>query len=136
MVGQQLIKYTLEHYRKEGVSEEGFLKWFQEVHIPHGVPVLKKHGITKYAVHVRLPKVAEAFGAELKQFRPTWEVSAADLVLEYYMEDLNMIKSALADPEWNAKAVRGQEDWVDAERSTIHIGYEIVYLEGGKIVNA
>lgn len=46
----QTIKYSLEHYRKSGVSEEAFMKWFQEHHLTHAVPLMKKYGITKYAV--------------------------------------------------------------------------------------
>lgn len=50
MAGQQIIKYTVEHYRKEGISEEAFEKWIKEYHIPRSVPLMKKHGIIKYAV--------------------------------------------------------------------------------------
>ncbi|KAI1414070.1 hypothetical protein F5Y13DRAFT_159665 [Hypoxylon sp. FL1857] len=134
MPGQRIIKYTLEHYRKEGVSEEAFSKWFQEVHIPAGVPLMKKHGITKYAVHTRLPQAAAAFEAILKEFRPSWDVSQADLVLEYWVPDLKFVENLVADPEWNEKAVKNQEEWIDVNRSTVHIGYETVYLENG-IVN-
>lgn len=48
------LKYTVEHYRKEGVSEQAFLDWFYSVHIPQGVPLMKKHGVVGYAV-VSLP---------------------------------------------------------------------------------
>ena len=44
------IKYTMEHYRKDGVSEEAFMDWFTNVVLPKAVPVLKKHNILKYAV--------------------------------------------------------------------------------------
>lgn len=44
------IKFTMEHYRKEGVSEEAFMDWFTNVVMPKAVPVLKKHGVLKFAV--------------------------------------------------------------------------------------
>lgn len=43
-------KYTVEHYRKDGVSEEAFMDWFTNVVLPKAVPVMKKHNILKYAV--------------------------------------------------------------------------------------
>jgi hypothetical protein len=45
-----LFKYTVEHYRKPGVSEEAFLDWYHHKHLPLAVPLMKKHGISKFAV--------------------------------------------------------------------------------------
>jgi hypothetical protein len=46
----KLIKYTVEHYRKEGVSEEAFEKFFSEVHLATTLPLMKKYGFVKYTV--------------------------------------------------------------------------------------
>ncbi|KAI1392919.1 uncharacterized protein F4822DRAFT_426120 [Hypoxylon trugodes] len=135
MAGQKIIKYSLEHFRKDGISEEAFLKWFQEYHLPYGVPLMKKHGVVKYAVHTRVPPLCDAFQDIIEKIRPGWEVSKADLVLEYWMPDLSCLNSLIEDPDWNGKAVKGQEDWLDMSRSTIHIGYETTYLEDGNVVN-
>lgn len=45
-----LIKYTVEHYKKAGVSDADFVKWFKEVQVANGLPLIKKHGIVKYAI--------------------------------------------------------------------------------------
>jgi hypothetical protein len=42
----------------------------------------------------------------------------------------------VSDPDWNGKAVKGQENFVDIEKGTVHVCHEITYLEGGKIVDA
>ena len=52
--GGPLMKYSMEHYRKEGVSEEAFMDWFFNVLLPKALPVMKKHNIVKYVV-VSLP---------------------------------------------------------------------------------
>ena len=44
------IKYTVELYRKDGVSEEAFMHWFTDEFWPVVVPIMKKHNILKYAV--------------------------------------------------------------------------------------
>lgn len=53
--------------------------------------------------------------------------------MEYYLHDLNCLKTLISDPDWSEKAVNGQEDWVDMSRSTIHIGYESTHLDGDVI---
>ncbi|KAI2622482.1 hypothetical protein GGR54DRAFT_598685 [Hypoxylon sp. NC1633] len=125
----QQIKYTVDHYRKEGVSEEALLKWFHEVHIPNAVPLMKKHGITKYAAHTRAPELCDAFQVALDSARPEWEISKADVVLEFWMPDMKCLSNLFLDPEWTEKAVKNQEDWINETISTVHIGYDTVYLE-------
>ncbi|KAI8959808.1 hypothetical protein F5Y11DRAFT_331861 [Daldinia sp. FL1419] len=123
-----LIKYTVEHYKKAGVSDADFANWFKDVQVANGLPLLKKHGIVKYAIHFRDAQLSAAFRAELDKVRPEWDVSDADITIEYYLPDIYLIQNLLADPEWQSKAAKDQENFVDLSRSTIHIGYETVYL--------
>ena len=44
------IKYTMEHYRKDGVSAEAFIDWFTNVIVPKSVPIMKKHNVVKFAL--------------------------------------------------------------------------------------
>jgi hypothetical protein len=44
------VKFTLTKYRKEGIEHESFMEWIVKVHFPKAFPVLKKHGITGYAL--------------------------------------------------------------------------------------
>ncbi|KAK6949358.1 hypothetical protein Daesc_009433 [Daldinia eschscholtzii] len=131
----KLIKYTVEHYKKAGVSDADFVKWFNDVQVANGLPLIKKHGIVKYAVHFRDAQLSTAFRAELDKVRPEWEVSGADLTIEYYLPDIYLIQNLLADPEWESKAAKDQANFVDLSKSTIHIGYETIYLENGNILN-
>ncbi|XXH05459.1 hypothetical protein Hte_011886 [Hypoxylon texense] len=136
MSGPQLIKYTIEHYRKDGVSEEALLRWFREWHIPRAVPLMNKYGITKYSVLTRIPELCDAFQGDLNRVRPTWEVSKADFVLEYWMPDLGCLRTLVMDPDWAEGAVKDQDNWLDMSKSTVHIGHDMTYLENGKVVNA
>lgn len=45
-----LVKYTVSHFRKEGVTEAEFEKFFMETHVPTAVALFKKYGVVKYAV--------------------------------------------------------------------------------------
>jgi len=44
------VKYTVEHYRKDGVSGEAFTRWFTQQFLPRAIPILKKHNILRHAV--------------------------------------------------------------------------------------
>lgn len=46
----RLMKFTLTHYRKAGITHEAFMKWIVEVHLPKALPLFKKHGIVGYAL--------------------------------------------------------------------------------------
>ncbi|KAI0837653.1 hypothetical protein F5Y06DRAFT_71002 [Hypoxylon sp. FL0890] len=121
MAGQQIIKVYNGALPKVRHLRRSLLKWFREVHIPNGVPLMKKHGIIKYAVHTRLPEVAAASEADLKKAISSWENSQADLVLEYWLPEMEYLRNLVADPDWTEKTVKGQEDWIDMSRSTVRI---------------
>lgn len=64
--------------------------------------------------------------------RPSWKTTDCDLVLEYWVDDIESIKSLVSDPEW---ALEDEDNWLDVSRSSIRIGYGTTYLEYGAIVN-
>ncbi|CRK25924.1 hypothetical protein BN1723_013758 [Verticillium longisporum] len=129
------IKCTVEHRRKNGVYEETFMHWFTGQFLPRAVAVLKKHNVLKYAVQKMDSQVGAAFQAEAGQVRPGWKVNDCDLVLEYWVKDLESLKSLASDPEWIQTALEPGNDWFDMSGPTIRIGYDTTYLEHGYIVN-
>lgn len=46
---EQLLKLSVQHYRKQGVSEEDFLRWIQQDHIPRAARIIQKHNVVRYA---------------------------------------------------------------------------------------
>ncbi len=46
----KLIKFTVDHFFREGVTEAEFEKFFMETHVPTALPLFKKYGIVKYTV--------------------------------------------------------------------------------------
>ncbi|KAJ5679527.1 hypothetical protein N7462_007771 [Penicillium macrosclerotiorum] len=129
------IKYTVEHHRKDGVSEEAFMHWFTNQYLPRAVPIMKKHNILKYAVQKTDTKVGAAFQAEVDQVWPGWKVNDCDVALEYWVYDLESMKNLASDPEWIQTALEDENDWLDPSRSTIRIGYDTTYLESGAFMN-
>lgn len=67
--------------------------------------------------------------------RPGWKLNDCDLILEYWFYGLESMKSLTCDPEWIQVALQDENDWIDASRSTIRIGYDMTYLEHGAIIN-
>ncbi|CRK28107.1 hypothetical protein BN1723_005130 [Verticillium longisporum] len=80
-------------------------------------------------------QVGAAFQVEAGQVRPGWKVNDCDLVLEYWVKDLESLKSLASDPEWIQTALEPGNDWFDMSGPTIRIGYDTTYLEHGEIVN-
>lgn len=73
----QLITYTVEHYRKEGVTPEAFEKFFQEVHLATTLPMMKKYGFVKYSV------VRTASDVSRVRWRLTIRVHSNDEIQSY-----------------------------------------------------
>ncbi|KAE8373964.1 hypothetical protein BDV26DRAFT_296444 [Aspergillus bertholletiae] len=129
------IKYTVEHHRKDGVSEEAFMQWFTNQFLPRAVPIMKKHNILKYAVQKTDPSVGAAWKAEVDRMRPGWKVNDCDLVLEYWAYDLESMKNLTSDPEWIQTALEDENDWLDTSRSTIRMSYDTTFVESGSLMN-
>lgn len=49
-MAEQLLKFSVQHYRKASVSEDDFTKWIREVHVPSAVKLIQKHNIVNYSV--------------------------------------------------------------------------------------
>jgi hypothetical protein len=71
----------------------------------------------------------------LQAVHPTWNVSKADVVIQYWMPSLDSLMQLIQDPDWEGKAVKGQEDWIDTTRGTVHMTHETTYIENGEIVD-
>ncbi|KAK1950799.1 hypothetical protein LY78DRAFT_594799 [Colletotrichum sublineola] len=131
----RVIKYSVEHHRRDGVSHEDLMHWFTTQFLPQAVPIMKKHNILKYAVVKADLKLGAVFQAELDQVPPGGKLNDCDIALEYWVDDLETMKSLVSDPKWTQKALKDWNDWIDASRSTIRIGYDTTYLEHGAIKN-
>ncbi|KIW00115.1 uncharacterized protein PV09_08297 [Verruconis gallopava] len=134
MATSNLIKYRVEHFRKEGVSAEDFEKFFTEVHLAAALPLMRKYGFVKYAVERRNPELAAAFEPMLHSVHPTWNVSEADIVIQYWFPSMECLKKLVADPDWDGKAVKGQEDWIQIEKGTVSLCHETTYIDEGEIL--
>jgi hypothetical protein len=153
----QPLKYTITHYRKQGVTHEEMMKYIVEEHLPLALPVLKKHGVISYSLVSDPPRnpiyieqlidinisiqfvtpasLNEDLKQQLSKQRPTWETADCDCFIEYLIPDMGAIANVLADPDWLA-ALAGQEKWINIEKAMLSLGYSTPYLlETGEIVN-
>lgn len=48
--GQQTIKISVQHYKAKNVSEEEFVRWLKEEHIPVALDIIRKHGVVRYSL--------------------------------------------------------------------------------------
>ncbi|KAI1479988.1 hypothetical protein F4774DRAFT_113049 [Daldinia eschscholtzii] len=131
----QLVKITVQHWRKEGVSEEDFVKWCKEEQVPRYVGLVKKHGFVRWTMYFT-PSERRAPLEAVLAAKPGYKVDDYDVVHNYYAPCLDNVVSLLADPEYTARATEPEQAWIDTSRASLQIGYEIVYLDDGEIVNA
>ncbi|KAI1419259.1 hypothetical protein F5Y12DRAFT_278364 [Xylaria sp. FL1777] len=131
----QPLKYTVTHYRKPEHTHEDFIKWIVEVHIPLAMPIFKKHGVVEYSLFVTPSSLNSALKDEMGKFRPTWDFADFDCFIEYTINDLQVIKNVISDPDWPT-AIANQDDWVDTSKALLSVGYSTPYLlQTGEVVN-
>lgn len=67
-----------------------------------------------------------------------WVLDDHDVVVEFYLRDLEAVQRIIADPEF-AKLQEEEAPWVDTERSdggvVAHLAWVEVYVENGKVVH-
>ncbi|CAL5870493.1 uncharacterized protein PFLUO_LOCUS4730 [Penicillium psychrofluorescens] len=132
--GDQPVKFTITHYRKQEHTHEAFIKWMVEEHLPLAIPVFKKHGVIEYSLFVTPPPLNDALKQEVGQVRPTWDFADFDCFIEYTLPNAEVIKNIMSDPDW-AVALKDQDDWVDVPKALVSLGYSTTYVKDGKAVN-
>ncbi|KAI1401840.1 hypothetical protein F4819DRAFT_456887 [Hypoxylon fuscum] len=131
-----LLKFSVMHYKKEGVSDEAFKKWFEEEQIPQSITMFKKYNIARYSMYLTPSILREKFDQELKERRNTnWKMADFSAVTSYWVHDPDDLRNVLASPEWAEKIAGPETDWVNMESAVVLAGFETVYLEDGKIIN-
>ncbi|KAH8816997.1 hypothetical protein F5884DRAFT_873860 [Xylogone sp. PMI_703] len=135
MAAEQLLKFTVQHYRKAGVSEDNFVKWMKEVHVPSAIKLIQKHNIVNYSVFITPTFLQHAFTAEIEQLKKPWSMANFDAVTSYWVRSPDDMRGLLTDPEWLQSINEPEKEWVAAENVVVLAGFETVYLQDGKICN-
>ncbi|KAI1455403.1 hypothetical protein F4805DRAFT_436086 [Annulohypoxylon moriforme] len=131
-----LLKFSVMHYKKEGVSDEAFKKWFEEEQIPRSISIFKKYNIARYSMFLTPAVLREAFDQELKERRNTnWKMADFSAVTSYWVHDVDDLRNVLSSDEWAEKIAGPETDWVNMESAVVLAGFETVYLEHGEIIN-
>ncbi|KAF2136528.1 uncharacterized protein K452DRAFT_322356 [Aplosporella prunicola CBS 121167] len=129
-----LLKLSVQHYRKEGVSEEAFTRWIQEDHIRRAVRILQKHNVVRYAQYLTPSAAREMFQADLAH-KPGWKLADYDAIISYWVRSADDMRGLLADPEWAEQVNARETEWADTVNVVTMAGFETVYIEDGQIVN-
>ncbi|KAJ5832848.1 Dimeric alpha-beta barrel [Penicillium riverlandense] len=132
--GDQPVKLTITHYRKQQHTHEAFIKWIVEEHLPLAMPVFKKHGVLEYSLFVTPPSLNTALKQEVGKARPGWDFADFDCFIEYKLPNVEVIKNLMSDPDF-AASLKDQDDWVDVPKALVSLGYSTTYLQDGKPVN-
>ena len=127
------MKYTVEYYRKDGVSEKAFVDWFTNQFLPRAVPIMRKHNILQYAIEKPDVRVGAAFQAEVQG--GGWKVNNCDFVMEYWVKDEKDMRNLAMDPEWALD--EDTNNWLDMSKSTVRISNDTTtcLLEHGATIN-
>ncbi|KAM3086804.1 hypothetical protein ACMFMG_000925 [Clarireedia jacksonii] len=134
--GSQPIKLTLTHYRLPQHTHEEFMNWIVSVHFPAAMPVFKKHGVLRYALFTTPSSLNVPLAQTIQKSRPTWNFADYDCVIEYTLPSVQSIGNIMSDPDWEEKALKDQENWVDMSRALVSVGFYTPYLvESGEVVN-
>ncbi|KAI0387008.1 hypothetical protein F5Y04DRAFT_275463 [Hypomontagnella monticulosa] len=130
----EFVKVTVQHWRKEGVKEEDFVKWCQEEQVPRYIGLVKKHGFFRWTMYFT-PSASRAPLEALLAGKPGYKVDDYDVVLNYYAPSLDNVVSLMSDPEFVTRASEPEQAWVDTTRAHLQIGHEVVYLDYGEFTS-
>lgn len=123
------IKYSVEHRLKDGAFERAMIDSLTNQFLPRALPVLKKHKILRYVVQNADQEAGAVLQAEVNQEHLNGKVNDCDVVLEYWVRDLESIKALSADPEWVQITHEYENDWFDTSKSVVRISYDMAYLD-------
>ncbi|KAI0434042.1 hypothetical protein F5Y09DRAFT_20152 [Xylaria sp. FL1042] len=132
----QLLKFTVQHYKNPNVSDEAFMKWYQEEHRPRMVKLVHKHNVARYSLFLTPSFLRSAFQEDLQKFRGKqgWKMADFDVTTTYWVTDPDHLRNMLSDPEWDEQVQDVEEGWIDQDRASIQVGWETTYVDDGKII--
>ncbi|PWY83907.1 hypothetical protein BO94DRAFT_519513 [Aspergillus sclerotioniger CBS 115572] len=130
---QPLLKITVLHYRKPGVSEADFMRWIQEDHIQRAARIIQKHNVVHYTQYLTPSSAQEIFLPDLAH-KPGWKMADFDAVISYYVRSPDDMRALLSDPEWREEVNAREEAWADVHNVVTMVGWETVYIRDGEVV--
>ncbi|KAI1197673.1 hypothetical protein F5X97DRAFT_301669 [Nemania serpens] len=131
-----LLKFTVQHYKNPNVSDEAFMKWYQEEHRPRMIRLVHKHKVDRYALYLTPSFLRVAFQEDLQKFRGKegWKMAVFDATTTYWVKDPETLRNMLSDPEWDAQVQDVEDGWIDKDRASVLVGWETVSVEDGRII--
>ncbi|OTB00390.1 hypothetical protein M426DRAFT_15526 [Hypoxylon sp. CI-4A] len=135
-VPQQILKFTVQHYKHPDRSDEEFMKWYSEIHRPRMVRLVHKHNIFRYSLFLTPSNLRGAFQADLQTTRPKsgWQMADFDVTTSYWVRNPDELRNMLADPEWDEDVQNKEDSWIDTDQASIQVGFETVFVEDGQII--
>ncbi|KAK3997953.1 hypothetical protein QBC44DRAFT_346713 [Cladorrhinum sp. PSN332] len=97
-----LVKLDVCLYKKDDISHDDFIKWLREDYNAKALPILQEHGVVKWAQTATPPCFREPFRQALvnQMERPLWTVPDYDIVISYWLNNLEDMQGVTQDPRW------------------------------------
>jgi hypothetical protein len=153
-----VLKLSSFRYRKEGVSEKEFHDYATKEHSPKAAVIQARHGALKVTQvqWFQIPGSICLIRADClvgwqyhtptttKQLitskipwalRPGWEIDEHDIEASIWVRNTETLHAIIADPDFQ-KLAAGDDEICDSTRGKITAGWEEVFVEDGKIVDA
>ena len=68
--------------------------------------------------------------------QPSWVVDDFDIQFTVYLKDVEQLQPLMTDPEMMALLGKGETEMLDQEKVKVTAGWEEVFVEDGKVVDA
>ncbi|KIW99161.1 uncharacterized protein Z519_00824 [Cladophialophora bantiana CBS 173.52] len=129
----KVLRVSMYLKRKPGLTEEQFNHYWSHVHGPLVRPLVEKYGILKYTQYHTSSTVQEATMDAWPELKAL-DVTPYDGVAEFIVKDIDGIKKSRDDPFFIQRVRPDEENFFDVKGMAWTIGWEEVYVRGGKIV--
>ncbi|KAL4887525.1 EthD domain-containing protein [Aspergillus karnatakaensis] len=127
--GDQLLCLTILGYRKEGMSEEAYMRHMTEVSAPLTVDLMIKYGILRWTqIHNPLKTRELMYQIMDPQMANIADYDCFSQVVFRSFEDYKKIKD---DPWYREHLVGDHENFADTKRSKMTIGWISQFIDRG-----
>ncbi|KAI9040423.1 EthD domain-containing protein [Aspergillus affinis] len=133
---ETVLKLTSFRYKKEGISEKEFHDYASKSHAPKAALVQARHGALK-VVQYHTPSTSKQLIRDKIPWaiRSGWEIDDHDIQVSVWVRNTETMQAIVMDPDFQS-LVAGEDDICDQTRAKVTAGWEEVFVDDGKVVEA
>ncbi|KAF2746081.1 hypothetical protein M011DRAFT_425986, partial [Sporormia fimetaria CBS 119925] len=127
---RKIVKASIFIKKKEGMTDEAFIQYYNTQHARRAVPILCRHGIISYSLTYHL-------GRDRKMIQDIMHNKARlldyDAICTFVFPDYFALAKFLCDKE-GAALNKDHDNFMDDSQMRMMVGDEYVLVEGGEEV--